>query len=261
MKTSTVSVAIATYNEEQNIKKCLDSVVDWVDEIIIVDGQSQDQTVKYAKKYKNTKIISTPNQAMFHLNKQLAIENCHSDWILQLDADEVVDQDLRKEIISILQVKPNLISESGYWIPRKNFFLNRFLTKGGQYPDYTIRFYKNGQGHLSCQSVHEQAVINGNIGHLLGHLLHYADVNFERYLTRNNRYTSLIADELQKKHTPINFVSFLKYFLSLPLLTFFSIYFRHRGFVDGFPGFVFAYYSAISYRSAYIKYYGIQKNL
>lgn len=253
---TTISIAIATYNEEANIKKCLDAVIDWVDEIVIVDGQSQDQTVNIAKKYKKTKIISVPNQPMFHHNKQLAIKNCQSDWILQLDADEVVDNDLKKEILTILQTKPESVSENGYWIRRKNFFLNRFLTKGGQYPDQTIRLYKNGQAYLPCQSVHEQVVVDGKIGQLSGHLLHYADLSFERYLTRNNRYTSLMANDLQKKQTPVNSISFLKYFLWLPLSTFFSIYLRHRGLVDGFSGFVFAYYSAISHRSAYIKYYG-----
>lgn len=258
-KPSTISVAIATYNEESNIGRCLDSVNSWVNQTIIVDGQSRDKTVSIAQRYKNTQVISTPNLKMFHTMKQMAIDKCTGDWVLQLDADEVVSQELKSEIQQILTKNPKSIPQNGFWIKRKNYFLGRFLTKGGQYPDPTIRLYKNGLGHLPCQSVHEQAKIKGRVGELENDLLHYADADFSRYLSRNNRYTSLMAQELKKQKVKINLFSFINYLLVQPTLTFCRIYFRHKGFVDGFPGLVFAYYSALCHRAAFIKYKNNQK--
>jgi len=247
----TISIAIATYNEEKNIKACLDSVHLWVNEIILVDGQSDDSTVNIAKKYKNIKIISTTNKPIFHLNKQMAIDKCTSDWILQLDADEIVSSKLKQEILSTIEKT----EFDGFWIPRKNFFLGKFLTKGGVYPDPTIRLYKKGKGKLPCLDVHEQAVIDGKVGQLNSDLLHYADPTFSRYLLRNDRYTSLIATQLFDLGVRPSVSNFLKYFLFKPVYWFILAYFRHRGYADGFPGFVFAWYSSLRFPISYIKLY------
>lgn len=240
----TISVAIATFNEESNIKRCLDAVVDWVSEIVVADEESTDNTVVIANKYPKVKIISTRHEPIFHLTKQKAIDACKSDWILQLDADEVVTPELKREIIEIIKSNTKF---SGFWINRKNFFLGKFLTKGGVYPDPTIRLYQNKKGYLPCLDVHEQAVVNGEVGHLRCDLLHYADPTFTRYLMRNDRYTSLIATELYKTKTKINSFNFINYFLFKPIYWFLSAYFRHRGYVDGFPGFVFAWYSSLRF--------------
>jgi len=248
MKT-TLSVAIATYNEAENIERCLKALTDWVDEIVVVDGKSTDNTVKIIKKFKNIKVISTDNKAMFHINKQMAIDSCTSDWILQLDADEVVSDELKDEILkTIADSKFN-----GFWIKRKNYFLGKFLTKGGVYPDPTIRLYRRGFGKLPCKNVHEQAEINGSVATLNSDLLHYADPTFSRYLLRNDRYTSLLASDFKKDGVKINFISFLNYFVIKPIYWFFLAYFRHRAYVDGFQGFVFAWYSSLRFPIAYIK--------
>jgi len=249
-----LSVAIATYNEEHNIKEFLDQL-SWVPQIIIVDGNSNDKTVQIAKKYKNVKVISTTNKPIFHINKQIAIDNCQNDWILQLDADERVTDKLKKEIISVVN-NPNT-AEDAYWINRSNYFLGKFLKKGGQYPDPIIRLFKKGKGHLPCVSVHEQIEIDGSIGHLKNDLLHFADLSFSRYLTRNNRYTSLMAQQLIDKKEKPNFIS---YFILKPLSWFLLTYIRHKGFIDGFPGFVFSWYSSLRFPLAYIKYWELKKS-
>jgi len=256
---STLSVTLATYNESKNITRCLEVVKDIADEIIVVDGQSQDDTVALAKKFKKVKVISTTNKPMFHINKQMGISACKGDWILQLDADEIVTPQLKKEIESILEKNPKDIPENGFWIPRKNYFLGTFLKKGGQYPDPTIRFYKNGQAYLPCKDVHEQAKVNGLVGWLKNDLEHYADTSFSLYLLRANRYTTLLANELKSKNIPINFGSFLKYYLFLPNWWFLKTFFRHRGYVDGFPGFVFSFFSGLRFAIAYTKYYELIK--
>lgn len=255
MKTKdTISVAMATFNEETNIKRCLDAVADFVDEIVIVDGQSTDSTVQISKKYSNVRIISTPNLPMFHINKQMAIDACKSEWILQLDTDEVVTDELKNEIIETINKKP---VENGFWINRQNYFLGKFLTKGGVYPDATIRLYRRGFASLPCKNVHEQADIIGKIGHLKSDLFHYSDPTFSRYLLRNDRYTSLLAQELLDKQVKINALNFINYFIYKPISWFILAYLLHRGYVDGFPGFVFAWYSSLRFPIAYIKLFEI----
>jgi glycosyltransferase involved in cell wall biosynthesis len=224
-----------------------------VNEIVIYDANSTDRTVSIIKKYKNISIIYGPNHSIFHFNKQTAIAACKSDWILQLDADEVVTSKLKTEILSILQ-NPS-VSENGFWINRKNYFLGKFLTKGGIYPDSTIRLYKNGKGRLPCKNVHEQAQVDGDVGFLKNDLDHFADPTFSRYLLRNDRYTSLIADELSKQGVSFNFLNFMNFFLIKPIHWFLLAYILHRGYVDGFPGFVFAWYSSLRFPISYIKHY------
>lgn len=255
----TISVAIATYNEENNIERCLKAVSDWVDEIVIADGDSQDKTIEIASKFKKVKIIKTTNKPIFHINKNIAIDACTSDWILQLDADEIVTPKLKEEIISYLKKDINGIKENGFWIPRKNYFLGTFLKKGGQYPDPTIRFYKNGKGRLPCVDVHEQAKIEGEVGWLKNDLEHYADTSFSKYLLRHNRYTTLLAQELQQKGNKPSFINFTNYYIFKPIWWFLMTYFRHKGFYDGFPGFVFSFYSALRFPITYTKFWELTK--
>jgi len=251
-----ISVAIAVYNEEDNLSNCLNSIKDLADEIVIVDGGSTDKTLDIAKKF-NAKIIRTGNPQIFHVNKNKAIDAASSDWILQLDADEVVSEELSSEIKKTTSLKSNI---NGYWIPRRNFFLGRFLTKGGQYPDYTLRLYKRGQGRLPAKDVHEQAVVQGKVGYLNNPLLHLRDKNFSRYMERFNRYTDLLANQLKDGGVKLNTVSFINYVLIKPVIWFFKAYLRHRGYVDGFPGFVFALFSSLRFPVAYFKYWSHDKN-
>lgn len=263
-----LSLCIAVRNEEKFIHYPLDTAYDFVDEIIIVDGESDDKTVERAKSYgRKVKIIAVKNEKMFHKNKQKAIEAARGDWILQLDADEALSPELKEEIKGIVeggaarivkrQTSDDTSSENptdtvAYWIPRKNFFLGRFLTKGGVYPDYTIRLYKRGVAHFPCKTVHENVEVEGVVGYLKNDLLHYADPDFERYLTRWNRYTSLDADELIKKgERP----SFFNYFFVKPTGWFFRSYLRYRGFMDGFPGLIFSFFSSIRFLAIYIKWW------
>ena len=242
-----LSLCIAVYNEEKNLHYPMDSAYDIADEVIIVDGGSTDKTVEIAKSYgKKVKIINSDNPIMFHKNKQKAIEAAKGEWILQLDADEVLSQELKQEIVKLTQGSEDL---AAYWIPRKNWFLTGFLMKGGQYPDYTIRLYKNGLANFPCKDVHENVEVNGQVGFLKNPLLHYADPDFSRYLARWDRYTTAEVERM-----PGNMkLSFFNYFVWKPKITFLMMYFRHKGFMDGFPGFVFALFSSIRFWVIYIK--------
>lgn len=246
-----ISVALAVLNEEKKLKDCLQSVRDLAWEIVIVDGGSVDKTLDIAKEF-DARIIKTDNPQIFHINKNKAIDAAKGDWILQLDADEIVTDELRKEIIEKILKDKDI---NGYWIPRKNFFLGRFLTKGGQYPDYTLRLYKKGKGRLPAKDVHEQAVVEGNVGYLKSDLLHFRDKNFFSYMERFNRYTDLLAVQIKSSGVQINLISCLNFIFLKPIIWFIMAYFRHRGYVDGFSGFIFALFSALRFPVSYIKFY------
>lgn len=245
----TLSVALATYNEEKNLEECLESVKGLADEIVIVDGGSTDGTVVIAQRFK-ARVVITDNPPIFHINKQKAIDASTHDWILQLDADERVSPELKDEISYAINHSSSAIN--GYWLPRKNWFLGRFLTKGGQYPDYTLRLYRRGKGRLPCKSVHEQAVVKGEVGYLKNPLIHMADTSFGHYLMRWWRYTDLLKDELGEKHLGVP--AFFDYLFLKPTYHFLLIYIRHKGFVDSWQGFVFAFFSGLRFPVAYLKY-------
>ena len=250
MKPLLLSVVLATYNEEKNLPDCLKSVKSIADEIVVVDGSSKDKTRDIAKKL-GARVFKVKNVPIFHKNKQIAVDKAKAKWILQLDADERLTSELRQEIKTVIKQKNS--TYSGYYLPRKNWFLTRFLTKGGQYPDHVIRLFLNGQGHFPCQSVHEQIKINGPVGYLKNDLLHYADKKFSHYLLRFNRYTSLDAADLKKQGIKPNFWQGLSYFIFKPLAWFLSTFFRHKGFVDGLPGFTFSLMSALRFPIIYLK--------
>lgn len=248
-----LSLCLAVYNEEKFIHYPLDSAYDLAYEVIVVDGGSEDKTVEIAKSYGDTvKVFIEKNPAMFHINKQKAIEKAKGEWILQLDADEALSDELKNEISNVLYKHSEFVA---YNIPRKNFFLTRFLEKGGQYPDYTIRLYKNGNARFPCKSVHENVEIKGEIGYLKNPILHYADPDFSRYLKRWDRYTTLDAELLIKDKKNIGFFD---YFFVKPAGWFFNTYIRHKGCMDGFPGFVFSLFSSIRFWAVYIKWRQLQ---
>ncbi|MBI2613534.1 MAG: glycosyltransferase family 2 protein [Candidatus Levybacteria bacterium] len=251
-----LSVVLATYNEEENIASCLTSIKDLADEIIVVDGSSKDNTVEIAKKY-NAKIAVVENKPNFHINKQKAIEIATKEWVLQLDADERVSEELAHEIKSKIKNSSN-VKENGYWIPRKNWFLTRFLMKGGQYPDYTLRLYARGKGRLPQKDVHEQAVVEGNIGYMISPLLHYPYQNFSSYIKKWNRYNEFFAgqigERLKNKNLIWQLIYAVGYLIIKPGHWFLTSYVRHKGFMDYLDGFVFSLFSALRFPISYLKY-------
>ena len=244
-----LSICLAVFNEEENLRQCLESVKYIAWEIVIVDGGSKDKTLDIAMDFK-ANIIKTSNLPNFHINKNKAIDACGGDWILQLDADEVVSRELSDEIEQVISKDSDT---AGYWIPRRNFFLGRFLKKGGQYPDYTLRLYKKGYGRLPAKDVHEQAEVKGKVRYLKNDLLHLRDKTFSSYFLRFNRYTDLFSHQLKENNVSLNPVSFIIFVLIKPTGWFLKAYLRHKGYVDGFAGFVFALFSSLRFPVAYFK--------
>lgn len=276
-----LSVVLATRNEEANIGRCLASVNKIADEIIIFDENSEDETVKIAKNY-GAKVFSVSHQDNFHITKQKAIDKASGEWILQLDADEVVTKDLAEEILKIIKstneeirsrkidsllLRHQAVVEArdgkigkptsetvAFFIPRLNMFLGKPLIHGGVYPDGVIRLIKNGSARLPAKSVHEQMEIDGEVSWLNSPLEHYDSPTISRYLSRLNRYTDLHAGDLKKANVSKGKIQFLNYTIIKPKLAFVRIYIRHRGYKDGLRGFVWAMFSAMHFPIAYYKY-------
>lgn len=253
-KKKQLSVVLATYNEEKNIKACVRSFKDIADEIVIVDGGSTDKTVTLARSL-GAKIIVTDNPPIFHVNKQKAVDVATGTWILQMDADEELTPKLRDEIRQVTQRSNTKGSKKyGYYIARKNMFCGRWMRYAGMYPDYVIRLFKNGKGKFPCRTVHEQIEIAGDVGYLTEPMIHNTYPMFADYMRKADSYTSLTAHEMLDLGIQNNAVTLLKYLVSKPIVTFVSLYLRHRGFLDGWWGLVWCFMSALHFPMAYIKY-------
>lgn len=273
-----LSVIVATHNEAENIGKCLAAVKDIADEILVADGESTDDTVRIARAH-GAIVLPMTNKKMFHENKEAARKQARGKWLLFLDADEIVSPELAAEIqrvvddtytpapIGKLFAKHMHILEQregitfarqppyhGFFMARKNYFLGGYLMHSGVYPDGVIRLVRAGSGYWPCKDVHETMVVTGGVTWLTHPLLHMSDPTFSRYLTRANRYTSLTAASLREAGVPLTFASAIQYLVWKPLKTFFLLYIRHKGFLDGFAGFVWALMSGLHFSIAYLKY-------
>lgn len=249
-----LSVALAVYNESDNLAACLDGIKSLASEIVIVDGNSSDNTRDIAAQYSD-KILLEENRSNFHINKQHAIDACSNDWILQLDADERVSSMLLEEIKQVINGDPKIAADA-YYLKRRNYFLGRWMNKGGMYPDPVIRLFRRGKARLPQASVHEIMTVDGTTKWLTNDLLHIADPSFARYLLRSNRYTTLQANDwIKADNIGIGTPAILLYMIWKPFVRFLEIYLRHKGFMDGYPGFIFAWYSGLHIASSYVKYW------
>jgi len=223
-----LSVVIITLNEEVNLPRTLASVA-WADEIIVVDSGSTDHTREIAESF-HAKFYVEPWKG-FAAQKNSALAKATGDWLLSLDADEEVEPALAGEIRDALAANPSV---EGFWIPRKNFFLDRWMRHGGFYPDPKLRVFRRGAGRFENRLVHEDAQVAGTTATLRGHLLHHAYPTLGAYLEHMNRYSSLGAQMLVAGRGCVGFS--IVNIVIRPLLTFFYNYFLRLGFLDGREG-------------------------
>lgn len=225
-----LSVVIVTLNEEANLSRTLASVA-WADEIVVVDSGSTDNTRQIAESFR-AKLYVEPWKG-FAAQKNSALAKATGDWLLSLDADEEVEPALAGEIREALAANPSV---KGFWIPRKNFFLGRWMRHGGFYPDPKLRVFRRGAGRFENRLVHEDAHVAGTTAKLQHHLLHHAYPTLDDYLEHMNRYSSLGALMLVAEKSRVGW-SFVNIVIR-PLLTFCYNYFLRLGFLDGREGFL-----------------------
>lgn len=235
-----LSAAIITFNEENNIEACLESVK-WMDEIVMVDGGSTDATVQKAAAY--TSKVQTRAFTDFSGQKNAALQMATGDWVFFIDADERVTPELREEIQGILaKSSPDAV----YAVHRKTFFFGGRLRFSGTPEDYPVRLFPRGQVAFE-QPVHEIVVTALPVRKMKADLLHYTTRDIRQYKTKLDLYVRLEQSVLLskgRKAGPLDLIL-------RPAAIFFLLYVGKLGFLDGWPGLQYAYLSAYY---AFLKY-------
>ncbi|NIM91861.1 MAG: glycosyltransferase [Candidatus Aminicenantes bacterium] len=224
-----ISVVIITFNEEDRLEDALKSVAKLADEVIVVDRFSTDKTLDIAKKY--TKQVFQREWTNFSDQKNFANDKASLAWILSLDADERVSPELLEEILRIKESEPEC---AGFSIPRRVYYLGKWIRHSGWYPDRKIRLFRKEEARWEGEYIHEKLVIEGKIERLKGSIHHFTYRNIADHLERINNFSKLGAQKLyiQKKKARWFHLIFL------PFFRFIRSFFFRLGFLDGFVGLV-----------------------
>jgi glycosyltransferase involved in cell wall biosynthesis len=224
-----LSVAIVTRNEERNIGDALESVRDF-DDIVVIDAFSEDRTVEICRNY--TDRVYQHEWPGFSRQKQRAVDYAKNAWILILDADERVTPELKDEMMEEISDGEC----SGFYIPRKNYFLGKWIHHSGWWPDYTLRIFRKDSARVEPREVHEKILVHGVTKHLKSPLQHYTYRTLSDYMKKMETYSTLAAKEIvRQKGRPSPFSLLLN-----PLAVFVKMYFLRQGFRDGIHGFMLA---------------------
>lgn len=238
-----VSVLILTFNEENHIEDCLKSV-SWADEVIVVDSFSNDRTLKIIKEH-NVKIVQEKWRG-FSSQRNLGLEYCSNDWVLVVDADERVTPELKKEIINRLEQANDY---NGYYIPRKTYFLGKWIKHCGWYPDHVLRLFRKSKGKYKERMVHESVELDGQAGYLSNCFIHYTYRDIEHFVDKMNSYSTLGAKEMFIKGKKVR----LSDCMFRPSWALIKMYLLQRGYQDGIRGLIISVISAFYVFLKYIK--------
>lgn len=224
---------IITYNEEGNILRCINSVKDLADEILVVDSLSTDHTVEICMS-SGCRVMTRKFEG-YGQQKQFGVDQAMNDWILSLDADEEVTNELRKEITGLLQEE--IIPNGGYYIPFAFCYMGRILRHIGV---GNLRLFDRSRGRFKFVSVHESIEVKGTVGRLKGKVIHYSYRDISHHLQKINTYTTQAAEGYTAQGRKF---SKIWVFFKFPI-SFFIFYFIRLGIINGYPGFLWAFFAA-----------------
>jgi len=244
---SSLSATIITLNEEEKLKDCLESIKDLADEIVLVDSGSTDKTLEIAKNF-NAKIFHRKFDN-FANQKNFAIDKASNEWVLSIDADEIIPASLANEI------KNAIISENydGYFIPRRNFILGSEIKHTRWSPDKHIWLFKKNKS-LWVGEVHEEVKVDGKVGELKNAKMHYQDKTISEFIEGNNFYARLLAKDMYKKGKKFSLVRFFYD----PVYEFLLRFIYKKGFLDGWRGFVLSLLMAYYQMTVWLKLLSLQ---
>lgn len=240
----TIASVTITKNEEGKIRACLDTLR-WVDEMIVVDAESTDRTVDLAKAY--TLRVSVRAWGGYGPQKNFAMDQATAEWILIVDADERVSQELKDEIEVVLAQGLPAVA---YRIPRRNFYYGRWIKGAGQYPDRQLRLIRRGCGRYNDLPVHEHLDVDGPVDDLQGHLDHHTHPTVISHEQKIDRYSTLAAEERIRAGKPD---AAWYHLLFNPVWAFLKFYVLRGGYQDGVPGLVVSGFSAAHVLLKYVK--------
>ena len=254
----TLSVLIITHNEEANLARTLESVkplvADSKGEIIVVDSGSTDRTVEIAKSF-GAKVFVEEWKG-YAAQKNSAIDKATNNWVLSLDADEEVSSRLAEDITALLKTSSK---PSGFFIPRRNMFLGRWIRHGGFWPDPKLRLFDKSSGRFEDRAVHETVKFRALTGEMVSPLIHHSYPTLTDYITHMNRYSSLGAEMVVAKANGKVRFSAINIVLR-PLATFTYNYFFRLGFLDGREGLLLHLYHAVYVSWKYAKAWELSRN-
>jgi glycosyltransferase involved in cell wall biosynthesis len=239
---SKLSAYVLTFNEEDKIREAVASIT-WVDEIVVLDSHSTDRTEQICREYTD-KVHQCDFQGFGKLRNR-ALGLVTHDWVLSLDADERATEELRDEIRTELARGPRA---DAFFVPRKNFFLGRWIRHGGWYPDYRQpQVFNRHRMRYREDMVHEGFDLDGRIGYLRGHVLQFPFRDLGQYLQKMSRYSTLMAEQMAQRGRKFR----LHQLITHPIYTFVKMYGLRQGFRDGMPGLIlallYAYYTFVKY--------------
>ena len=233
----TISCTIVVFNEERNIRDCLNSA-NWMDEIVVVNAYSEDRTREICEQYTN-RIFDRPWRG-FGDQKNFAIEQATADWVFILDADERITPDLQSEIQDVL-ASPKGNDPVAYYLPRRNFYYGKWVKWAGCYPDLQLRLFRRGVGRLNDEEPHNRFVFEGEAAYLKSPLDHYTESSINDHFRKFRNFTSLAAQERGKTKQSV-------YWTDLtvrPLFTFYKYFVARQGFRDGMHGFLVSVWASM----------------
>ena len=244
---SKISAAIITYNEEKNISRCINSLIDIADEIIVVDSGSEDKTQDIALKLGAKVII---NKFEGHIQqKNFAITQTSNDWVISLDADEALSNELKN---SLIKIKKNL-EGNGYKFNRLTNYCGKWIKYCGWYPDTKLRLFKKGKGCWSGKNPHDKYVLNsGKETHLKGDILHYTFYEVREHKAQIIKFSEIAAQSLFESNKKSNWTLII----GKTIFKFIRNYFLKFGFLDGVTGF---HICRLSAHATYLRYYKLLK--
>lgn len=226
-----ISAVIITLNEEHRLEPALKSLAGLVKEIIVVDAQSSDNTVKIAKRYRAR--VFKRAWTNYADQKNFANSQAVCPWILSLDADERVSPALREELMNLRCADPEC---SGFSIPRQVFYLGRWIRHSGWYPDRRVRLFRREAARWEGEYVHENLVVSGRIDKLHGPIHHFTYRDISDHVARINKFSELGAQKLYARHKKCHWPQLIV----LPTARFLKSYILKGGILDGFAGLVIA---------------------
>lgn len=245
-----LSVVIVTQNEQDRIGQCLESVK-WANEIIVVDAFSTDKTAEICRSYTN-KIYSRQWDG-FIPQKNYALALATRDWVLSLDADEQLEEQLIAEIKTALGTKGN--DCTAYSMPRKTYYLGRWMMHSGWYPDRKIRLIRKGSGVWAGLEPHDALEVKGRVCMLKGNILHYSFRSLSHHITKLDYFTDSASSELIKSGRHVNFIDMITHSSGM----FVKMFFIKRGFMDGVQGLIASCISAFHVFMKYAKAWEIRE--
>lgn len=230
-----ISATIITFNEERNLPRAIESLR-CCDEIVVVDSGSNDRTTEIAERF-GARVLEA-NWRGYAGQKNYASDQATYDWILSIDADEALSEDLEGEIWSLKKKGPDC---DAYTVPRLAQYLGKWILYSGWYPDRKIRLFDRRKALWVGDYVHESVVCEGVVGELRGNLLHYTCGSLSEHIKTMDRYTTLAAEEIVARKQKVGY----RHLLVDPFWTFFRAYILQRGFLDGMEGLSIAYMSSL----------------